>query len=72
MMRRGVSLTQVERTLGHPDRREPDPDDPELMHAIKRFHRSGGSNMLRVVYNHVASPWRVVTVYWDRQAGRGP
>ena len=72
MMQRGVSLTHVARTLRHPDRVEPDRDDPGLMHAVKRFHRPGGSSVLHVLYNHFASPWRVVTVYWERRTGRKP
>jgi len=54
----------------NPDRVERDPDDAELMHAVKRFFREGDSVVLRVVYNEVRRPWRVVTVYFDRKARR--
>lgn len=70
MRQRRVTIDQIRRALQHPDRTEPDADDPELEHAIKRFHRANGSAVLRVVYNHLASPWRVVTVFFDRRAGR--
>ena len=70
MRQRGVTTEQIHRALQHPDRTEPDADDPELTHALKRLHRARGSSVLRVVYNHLASPWRVVTVYFDRRAGR--
>jgi hypothetical protein len=54
----------------HPDRVDPDPDDPSARHAMKRFHIAGGSMVLRVVYNHTVSPWRVVTAFFDRRGRR--
>ncbi len=54
------------RVLERPFRVEPDPVDPELRHALAPIPEHGG-RVLRVVYNPTASPWRVVTVYFDRR-----
>jgi hypothetical protein len=70
MRQRGVTLEQIRQALQWPDRTEADGDDPDLTHALKRVRRGRGSAVLRVVYNHVVSPWRVVTVFFDRRAGR--
>jgi hypothetical protein len=70
MRQRGVPMDWVRRTLLRPDETGPDRQDNQLRHALKRFyHRGRGTSVvLRVVYNHVASPWRVVTVFFDRVA----
>jgi hypothetical protein len=68
MSQRGVTRKQIALTLEQPDRVERDVGDVELLHAIRRF----GGRVLRVVYNHVARPPRVVTVYFDRRLGRRP
>ena len=70
MAQRGIKDDEIRRALMNPDRVERDPDDAQLMHAVKRFFRKGDSIMLRVVYNEVRRPWRIVTVYFDRQARR--
>lgn len=68
MAQRGITDDEIRRTLMTPNRVERDPDDIELMHAVKRFFRDGDSVVLRVVYNEVRRPWRIVTVYFDRKA----
>jgi len=70
MAQRGISDDEIGRTLMNPDRVERDSDDPELVHAVKRFFREGDSVVLRVVYNTVRRPWRIVTVYFDRKVRR--
>ena len=70
MRQRGVELEHIQRALQHPDRNEPDPEDADLVHAMKRLYRPGGSVCLRVVYNQSAIPWRVVTAFFDQQGGR--
>ncbi|MFH1109854.1 MAG: DUF4258 domain-containing protein [Planctomycetota bacterium] len=70
MTQRGITDGEIRRVLMNPDRVERDPDDTELMHAVKRFFREGDSVVLRVVYNEVRRPWRIVTVYCDRKARR--
>ena len=70
MAQRGITDDEIRRTLINPDRVERDPDDSELMHAVKRFFRDGDSIVLRVVYNEVRRPWRIVTVYFERKTRR--
>ena len=70
MAQRGVTNEDIRRALTSPDRVEHDPEDIEVMHAIKRFFRGGDSVVLRVAYNEVRRPWRIVTVYFDRKARR--
>lgn len=67
---RGVSVDDVRRAIIDPDHVEIDPQDDELTHAVKRFHRRGISKQLRVVYNHLVSPRRVVTVFFERERRR--
>ena len=70
MAQRGITDNEIRRALMDPDRVQRDPDDAELMHAVKRFFLEGDSVVLRVVYNEVQRPWRIVTVYFDRKARR--
>jgi hypothetical protein len=59
-------MAWIERALTQPDWKEPDPAKPGLMHAFvhvaERDHR-----VLRVVYNSMVHPVRVITVYFDRR-----
>jgi hypothetical protein len=70
MRQRHISFEMIERTLRTADQRHPDKEDPELMHALKRFHSGGRSMVLRVVYNVLVGPWHVVTVFVDRRLSR--
>jgi hypothetical protein len=63
---RGLDLTWIERVLRHPERTEADRDDPSLRHALVRIAERD-DRVLRVVYNETVTPWRIVTVYFDRQ-----
>jgi hypothetical protein len=63
---RGIGVRQIEQTLTKPDRTELDRADPEIRHAVRRF----GRVVLRVVYNHVVTPPRVVTAFFDRRLRR--
>ena len=69
MAERAIALAWISRTLAAPLFTEPDRDDPDLTHALLPIAEFGG-RMLRVVYNGRTEPWRVVTVYFDRAAGR--
>ncbi len=65
MAERAVSVEWVERAIAKPALREPDPNDPE----VERFfcpvlERDG--RVLRVAVNTRVSPWRVVSVFFDR------
>ena len=62
---RAIRLEWIERVLSRPERTEEDQEDPELHHALGRIPEHGG-RVLRVVYNRMATPWRIVTVYFDR------
>jgi hypothetical protein len=66
MAQRGIGVRQIAQTLAQPNRTEVDREDPELRHAVRRF----GRVFLRVVYNHLAHPPRVVTAFFDRRLGR--
>ena len=62
---RGISLEWLERVLANPEQTEADVADPELRHAIGRIAEHGDRH-LRVVYNGLVTPWRVITAYFDR------
>ena len=62
---RNIDPEWVRRTMITPERREPDPNDP----AVERFFRiipENDSRVLRVVVNTSTTPWRVVSVFFDR------
>ncbi len=62
---RGIELEWVERTVDQPALRIPDPDDP----LVERFYGAvleRDNRILRVAVNTNASPWRVVTAFFDR------
>lgn len=66
---REIALDWIERALDHPDRVETPPDG--TTHYLRSIDEFEG-RMLRVVVNAVASPLRVVTVFFDRRERRTP
>ncbi len=62
---RGIQIQWLERVLTSPERIEFDRIDPQLRHAIGAVAENG-DRYLRVIYNGTATPWRIVTVYFDR------
>ena len=62
---REILETWVVRVLSSPERVEPDAADPLLRHTLGRISERD-DRVLRVVYNEVVHPWRVVTAYFDR------
>ncbi len=62
---RKIALEWIERVLSKPERTEPGPHDPSLMHAFRRIEERDG-RVLRVVYNAHTEPPRIVTAYFDR------
>ena len=65
MAERAVSVEWVERVVSKPKLREPDPNDPE----VERFFcpiPERDDRVLRVAVNTRVSPWRVVSVFFDR------
>ncbi|HZQ72192.1 MAG TPA: DUF4258 domain-containing protein [Burkholderiales bacterium] len=63
---REIPTTWVIRVLAAPERTERDRSDPELMHALGRIAERDG-RVLRVVYNALVQPPRIVTAYFDRR-----
>ena len=66
LLEREISRTWVARVLAAPEATAPDRRDPVLLHAFARIPEFGG-RVLCVVYNEHCTPWRVVTVYFDRR-----
>ena len=65
MTERAIPMEWVERVVAEPAFREPDPTDPE----VERFFRpipEQDNRMLRVAINTRVAPWRVVSVFFDR------
>ena len=63
---REIKTTWVVRVLTKPERTEVDRSDPALTHALGTIDECDG-RVLRVVYNAVVDPPRIVTVYFDRR-----
>lgn len=64
--KREIPLEWVERVLTNPTLTEAHKSDSELSHANGAIAENG-DRVLRVVYNHTTTPWRVVTVHFDRK-----
>ena len=62
---RNIKLEWIERVMSSPQKVENDPDDLELEHAMGKISEYG-NRVLRVIYNRVTVPQRIVTVYFDR------
>lgn len=55
----------VAETMAQPAATLPDPDDPELRHALRPIAKFG-YRVLRVIFNSTKTPPHVVTVFFDR------
>ena len=65
MAERMISMDWVELTVAEPALRMSDPNDPE----VERFFRpipERDNRILRVAVNTRVVPWRVVSVFFDR------
>ncbi|MGQ0594465.1 MAG: DUF4258 domain-containing protein [Gammaproteobacteria bacterium] len=62
--RRRIAPEWVAATLESPTRTESDPDDPDLVHALRPIPERG-FRVLRVIYNETAVPVPVLTAYFD-------
>jgi len=63
---RGINAAWIERALTAPERIEPDAFDASLTHALVRI-REREDRVLRVIYNALIDPPRIVTAYFDRR-----
>ena len=71
MAEREVSVEWVERVVAAPALRSPDPNDPAVERFFGRIAERDGRT-LRVVVNTRVAPWRVVSVFFDRNAREQP
>lgn len=65
MAERKIPKEWIERVVAEPMRRISDPNDPE----VERFFRiipEQDNRVLRVAVNTSVTPWRVVSVFFDR------
>lgn len=65
MAERSINVDWLERVLVNPKKVEADKEHRDLRHALGRIPEHD-NRVLRVVYNGVVEPVRVVTVYFDR------
>ena len=66
---RKVELRWIEATIAAPDRIEPDPRHPERTRSYKAIAEFGG-RVLRVVHRPGENDIVIITVHFDRGAGR--
>jgi len=66
MAEREIDTAWVARVMAAPERRERDRTDPALMHAMAPIAERD-NRVLRVVYNALVDPPRIVTCYFDRR-----
>ncbi|HEY0837408.1 MAG TPA: DUF4258 domain-containing protein [Azospirillum sp.] len=64
---RALSVEWVERAVQHPDRTEPDPDNPTVRRAFKRIPEAG-NRIIRVVHRPQGTDILVITAFLDRGA----
>ena len=62
---RGIAVDWMERTLAEPEEVSPDPGDVEIQRFFRAIPEFGG-RVLRVAVNTTVEPWRVVSVFFDR------
>ena len=65
MKERAIPMEWVEWVIAEPALRERDLDDPEVERFFRRIPEQG-ERVLRVAVNTRVAPWRVVSVFFDR------
>ena len=65
IVERELSIEWIKITLASPEKVEADKYDSQLIHVLKHIPEYG-NRVLRVVYNSVSTPKRIVTTYFDR------
>ncbi len=68
MGEREIPSEWVEKVIEYPSLQLPDPNDPEVERFFGRIPEFG-NRILLVAVNTSTNPWRVVTVFFDRNAG---
>lgn len=66
LVKRNIPLAWVERAVVAPELRQPDPIDSSLELRFVKIPEHG-NRVMKVVVNKLASPERVVSVYFDRR-----
>jgi hypothetical protein len=66
---RKLSEEWIAEAIGSPAFTEPDPTQPGAIRAFRRI-AAFGNRVLRVVYYDAGSEYRIITVFFDRQASR--
>jgi len=62
---RQIALDWIVHVIQAPQQLEPDPDDATLTRVWATIPVAD-DRVLRVVYNHTVSPYRIVSVFFDR------
>ena len=65
MAERAIPNDWVETAVAEPSLRTTDPNDPEVERFFRRIPEHG-DRVLRVAVNTRVTPWRVVSVFFDR------
>ena len=65
MAERVIPMEWIELVVAKPALRIPDPNDPEVERFFRPIPERGG-RILRVAVNTHVAPWRVVSVFFDR------
>ena len=68
MEEREISIEWIQSVLDEPALRVPDGRDQEVELFFRRIP-AYGNRVLRVVVNTNVAPWKVVSVFFDRNAG---
>ena len=68
IVEREISLEWIESVLNEPILRVSDGRDPDVELFYRRIP-AYGNRVLRVVVNTNVAPWKVVSVFFDRNAG---
>lgn len=70
-MERNIRSEWVERALARPELTRIDAMRPSRLAAFRRIEEFGG-RWLRVVFENSSGRGRVITVFFDRKAGKHP
>ena len=69
LQERKIDYGWLEQAIIHPEKTEPDPDDPALEHRLAAIAERD-YRVLRVVCDPRATPLKIVTVHFDRSIKR--